>query len=139
MSQAALWRPRGLQRADHDGQLAFPLVRRTWSGLPPDRSDRMTPPAVSGAFGAARFDRRKSAHALEGWRTRYGRPCALYTDKNDFCDFPSGANRFLEIRFRTSCEQRLTVPPVHSSDAHRRPVRTYRLEQILSVRGSRKA
>jgi hypothetical protein len=47
------------------------------------------------------------------------------------------ANRFLEITFWPSWEERFSVPPARSSDAHRRLERTQLLEQILSVRVAR--
>ncbi len=44
------------------------------------------------------------------------------------------ANRFLEITFWPFWEQRFTVQPASSSNAHRGLERTHRLQQILSVR-----
>jgi helix-turn-helix protein len=48
------------------------------------------------------------------------------------------ANRFLEITFWPWWQERFTVPPAQTSDAHRRLERTQRLEQILSVRVARR-
>ena len=47
------------------------------------------------------------------------------------------ANRFLQEQFVPAWEQRFTVAPRHSRDAHRRLGREHRLEQILSVRQAR--
>jgi transposase len=52
-------------------------------------------------------------------------------------DTLDAANRFLEITFWPSWEERFSVPPARSSDAHRSLERTQRLEQILSVRVAR--
>lgn len=144
----------------------------------------------------------ENLRTLRGWLERYGRPLALYTDKNSLfvtsrptqrqeqlrdtpartqfgralaeldiewiaaqspqakgrverlfgtlqdrlvkemrlagIDTLEAANRFLEITFWPFWEQRFTVQPTQSSDAHRRWERTHRLEQILSVRVARK-
>jgi hypothetical protein len=47
------------------------------------------------------------------------------------------ANRFLQEQFVPAWEQRFTVAPRQSQDAHRRLRREHRLEQILSVRQPR--
>jgi hypothetical protein len=47
------------------------------------------------------------------------------------------ANRFLEITFWPFWEERFTVSPAQTSDAHRSLQRAQRLEQILSVRAAR--
>ena len=47
------------------------------------------------------------------------------------------ANRFLQEQFVPAWEQRFTVAPRQSRDAHRRLRREHRLEQILSVRQPR--
>src|SRR2546425_5569391 len=49
-----------------------------------------------------------------------------------------GANHFLEIRFLPEWEQRFTVVPRQSRNAHRRLGSEHRLEEILSVRVGRK-
>jgi hypothetical protein len=143
----------------------------------------------------------ENLRTLGGWLQRYGRPLALYTDKNGLFvttrptqwseqlqDTPARtqfgralaeldiewiaaqtpqakgrverlfgtlqdrlvkemrlaeittleqANRFLEITFWPFWEQRFTVQPAHTADAHRSLQRTHRLEQILSVRVAR--
>jgi hypothetical protein len=52
-------------------------------------------------------------------------------------DTLEAANRFLEITFWPSWEERFSVPPARSSNAHRSLGRAHRLEQILSVRVAR--
>jgi hypothetical protein len=47
------------------------------------------------------------------------------------------ANRFLEITYWPSWQERFAVQPAQSRDAHRRLERAHRLEQILSVRVAR--
>jgi hypothetical protein len=47
------------------------------------------------------------------------------------------ANRFLEITFLPEWEERFTVAPRHTQDAHRPLGREHRLEEILSVRVGR--
>lgn len=143
----------------------------------------------------------ENLRTLGGWLERYGRPLALYTDKNSLFvtsrhpereeqlrDTPArtqfgralaeldiewiaahspqakgriermfgtlpdrlvkqmrlaeistleAANRFLEITFWPSWEERFSVRPARSSDAHRSLERTQPLEQILSVRVAR--
>jgi hypothetical protein len=143
----------------------------------------------------------ENLRTLGGWLERYGRPLALYTDKNGLFvtsrpvqwqeqlrDEPSRtqfgralaeldiewiaahspqakgrierlfgtlqdrlvkemrlaeirtleqANRFLEITFWPFWDQRFTVQPTPSGDAHRGLQRAQRLEQILSVRLAR--
>src|SRR6266850_1403166 len=49
-----------------------------------------------------------------------------------------GANHFLEMRFLPEWEQRFTVVPRQSRNAHRRLGSEHRLEEILSVRVGRK-
>lgn len=53
-------------------------------------------------------------------------------------DTLQAANRFLEITFWPWWQERFTVPPAQTGDAHRRLERTQRLEQILSVRVARR-
>lgn len=143
----------------------------------------------------------ENLRTLEGWLRRYGRPLALYTDKDSIfqpagapspqeqlrgtpartqfgralselgiawipahspqakgrierafgtlqdrlikelrvagIDHLEAANRFLEITFLPQWEERFTVPPRHTQDAHRPLGREHRLEQILSVRVAR--
>lgn len=52
-------------------------------------------------------------------------------------DSLEAANRFLQITFLPEWNQRFTVAPRQTSDAHRRLEREHRLEQILSVRVAR--
>jgi hypothetical protein len=52
-------------------------------------------------------------------------------------DTLEAANRFLEITYWPSWQERFAVPPARSSDAHRSLERPHRLEQILSVRVAR--
>jgi hypothetical protein len=52
-------------------------------------------------------------------------------------DSIKGANHFLEIRFLPEWEQRFTVVPRLSRNAHRPLGREHRLEEILSVRVAR--
>jgi hypothetical protein len=53
-------------------------------------------------------------------------------------DSIQGANHFLEMRFLPEWEQRFTVVPRQSRNAHRRLGSEHRLEEILSVRVGRK-
>jgi hypothetical protein len=53
-------------------------------------------------------------------------------------DSIQGANHFLEMRFLPEWEQRFTVVPRQSRNAHRQLGREHRLEEILSVRVGRK-
>ena len=53
-------------------------------------------------------------------------------------DSIQGANHFLEMRFLPEWEQRFTVVPRLSRNAHRPLGREHRLEEILSVRATRK-
>jgi hypothetical protein len=53
-------------------------------------------------------------------------------------DSIAAANHFLEMRFLPAWEERFTVAPRRPRDAHRRLDRGQRLEEILSVRVSRK-
>jgi hypothetical protein len=53
-------------------------------------------------------------------------------------DSIAAANHFLEMRFLPAWEERFTVAPRRPRDAHRRLDRGQHLEEILSVRGSRK-
>ena len=143
----------------------------------------------------------ENLRALQGWLRRWGRPLALYTDKDSIFQ-PAGrapveeqlrgdpartqfgralhelgiawiaahsppakgrierlfetlqdrlvkemrlaevdtierANRFLEIRFLPEWEERFTVVPRQSRNAHRRVGPEHRLEEILSVRVAR--
>jgi len=53
-------------------------------------------------------------------------------------DCIAAANHFLETRFLSEWEQRFTVEPRNSRNAHRRLDREHRFEEILSVRTARK-
>jgi hypothetical protein len=53
-------------------------------------------------------------------------------------DSLQGANQFLEMRFFPEWEQRFTVVPRQSRNAHRQLGREQRLEEILSVRITRR-
>jgi transposase len=143
----------------------------------------------------------ENLRTLGGWLERYGRPLALYTDKNSLfvtsrppereeqlrdtpartqfgralaeldmewiaahspqakgrierlfgtlqgrlvkqmrwaeIDTLEAANRFLEITFWPSWQERFSVAPARSSNAHQSLGRAHRLEQILSVRVAR--
>ena len=143
----------------------------------------------------------ENLRTLQGWLERYGRPLALYTDKNSLfvtsrpvqwqdqlrgepartqfgralaeldiewiaahspqakgrierlfgtlqdrlvkemrlagIDTLEAGNRFLQITFWPWWDERFTVRPAQSSDAHRRGERSQRWEEILSVRVAR--
>lgn len=212
MSQAGLWRPRRQRvksvhvwrpRRSAVGELVM-MDSSPYRWLeergPACHLIALIDDATSRAWGrlVEHDSTEENLRTLGGWLERYGRPLALYTDKNSLfvtsrrpereeqlrdtpartqfgralaeldiewiaahspqakgrierlfgtlqdrlvkemrlaeIDTLEAANRFLEITFWPSWEERFAVPPAQSSDAHRRLERAHRLEQILSVR-----